>query len=87
MLDVCRLTPLLRVVCPSAAIRFYRACLKINTHFVHRYLNKGDIFAPILVLLSQEASSENMLCSACLELFEHVRKVRSHPPGLHLLSN
>lgn len=72
--DAHTLTPLSSRL-SAAAVRFFRACLKINTHFVHRWLNKGDVFAPILALLSQEASADNMLCSACLELFEHVRKV------------
>ncbi|KAL7410975.1 component of IIS longevity pathway SMK-1-domain-containing protein [Mrakia frigida] len=57
-----------------AAIRFFRACLKVNTHFMFRYLNKGDVFAPVLDLVASESPRDNMLSSACLELFEYMRK-------------
>ena len=60
---------------PAAAIRFFRACLKINTHYMFRYLNKGDVFAPVLELLANASPRDNMLSSACLELFEFMRKV------------
>lgn len=59
----------------AAAIRFFRACLKVNTHFMFRYLNKGDVFAPVLELVAFESPRDNMLSSACLELFEFMRKV------------
>jgi len=40
-----------------------------------RYLNKGDVFAPVLELVALESPRDNMLSSACLELFEYMRKV------------
>jgi protein phosphatase 4 regulatory subunit 3 len=58
-----------------AVIRFYRACLRVNNHFMFRYLNKGDVFAPVLDLVSAESAKDNMLSSACLELFEYIRRV------------
>lgn len=51
--------------------------MKANNHYMSRYLNKGDVFAPVIELAASESSRDNMLSSACLELFEYLRKVRS----------
>jgi hypothetical protein len=60
---------------PPAALRYFRACLKTNNHFIIRHLPKQDLILPLIELLETEGPSDNMLSSACLEVFEIIRKV------------
>jgi len=56
-----------------ASLRFFRACLGRNDDFYNRYLVKNNCLAPILSLTQSEIHANNLLSSACLELFEYVR--------------
>ena len=58
---------------PAASLRFFRACLGRNDDFYNRYLVKNNCLAPILSLTQSEIHANNLLSSACLELFEYVR--------------
>lgn len=59
-----------------ASIRFFRACIKSNNHFLHRHLMKHHLLAPMIEMLDPECPRDNMLSSSCLEVFEMIRKVR-----------
>lgn len=59
----------------SAAIRFFKACIKANNHFLHRHLMKNDLLLTLIELLEVEGPRDNMLCSSCLDVFELIRKV------------
>lgn len=52
-----------------------------------RYLNKGDVFAPVLDLLAQASPRDNMLSSASLELFDFIRKENLKAILDHLMQN
>lgn len=57
-----------------ASVRFFRSCLKSNNHFLHRHIAKYDLLQPLLDLITQEAPRDNMLSSACLDVFELIRQ-------------
>lgn len=57
----------------SAALRYFRACIGRNDDFYNRYLVKNNTLPAILELTKQETSHDNLLASACLELFEYLR--------------
>ncbi|KAG8965922.1 Platinum sensitivity protein [Tulasnella sp. 419] len=79
-----------------AALRFFRACIKMNNNFLIRHLIKHELFAPILDMTQKEAYRDNLLNSSCQEFFEHIRKenirilvnhlVSKHKPQLEKLS-
>jgi len=62
-----------------AAIRFFKACIKANNHFLHRHLMKNDLLLTLIELLEVEGPRDNMLCSSCLDVFELIRKVSDWP--------
>ncbi|WVQ85221.1 hypothetical protein IAT38_007386 [Cryptococcus sp. DSM 104549] len=57
-----------------AALRFVRACLKTPNHFIHRYFVKNDLLAPVISLLEDESTRDNMMCSACMDVIDQIRK-------------
>jgi protein phosphatase-4 regulatory subunit 3 len=58
-----------------AAIRFFKACIKANNHFLHRHLTKHDLMLALLDMLEVEGPRDNMLCSSCLDVLELIRSV------------
>ena len=56
-----------------AALRYFRAAIGRNDDFYNRYLVKNDTFSPLLQLTKAEVAANNLLSSACLELFEFIR--------------
>lgn len=67
-----------------AALRFVRACFRANNSFLHRNFVKGDLLVPLLALLEEEGSRDNMLSSACMEVLDLIRKVSL---TIHLLAH
>jgi hypothetical protein len=43
---------------------------------MHRYVVKNDLIAPILDVLKAEGARDNMLTSACMDVFDMIRSVR-----------
>ncbi|KAK9370679.1 component of IIS longevity pathway SMK-1-domain-containing protein [Lipomyces kononenkoae] len=62
-----------------AALRCFRQCLGTNDEFYYRFLIKKRLFAPIVDLLVEVGSRNNLLNSACLEFFEFIRAGSSKP--------
>ncbi|KAJ8101856.1 component of IIS longevity pathway SMK-1-domain-containing protein [Lipomyces tetrasporus] len=62
-----------------AALRCFRQCLGTNDEFYCRFLVKKRLFAPVVDLLEEVSSRNNLLNSACLEFFEFVRTGSSKP--------
>ncbi|KWU41917.1 DUF625-domain-containing protein, partial [Rhodotorula sp. JG-1b] len=58
-----------------AALRFLRACVARADEFYNRFLVKHDLIRPVLETAAEERDKDNLLGSACLEFFEHVRTV------------
>ncbi|ODN80464.1 hypothetical protein L202_02704 [Cryptococcus amylolentus CBS 6039] len=57
-----------------AALRYLKACLRTPNHFIHRHFVKNDLFEPLLTLMEDETSKDNMMSSACMEVVEQIRK-------------
>lgn len=58
-----------------AALRFFRACIGRSDDFYNRYLIKNGAFSDIIDLAKIETQADNLLASACLDLFEYLRRV------------
>ncbi|KAJ3322231.1 Platinum sensitivity protein [Boothiomyces sp. JEL0866] len=57
----------------ASALRVFRVCLGTNDEFYRRLLIKQDIFGKIFVCILATEGKNNLLNSACLELFESIR--------------
>lgn len=68
-----------------AAIKLFRACLASNNQFINRHFLKHDIFGAILVLARRECHRDNLILSACIEFFEHLKKEKSKNVMDHLV--
>ncbi|KAK9761065.1 Platinum sensitivity protein, partial [Basidiobolus ranarum] len=60
-----------------AALRFIRACVGMRDEFYHKHLIQFDLFSPVVNTLLQTRDRDNLVNSACLELFEFIRKENS----------
>ncbi|KAJ3283863.1 Platinum sensitivity protein [Rhizoclosmatium sp. JEL0117] len=57
-----------------AALRFFRTCFGMKDEFYNRHFLKHDIFSAILTCLKSTEGRYNLLNSACLDVFEFIRK-------------
>ncbi|KAF8504224.1 component of IIS longevity pathway SMK-1-domain-containing protein [Gautieria morchelliformis] len=69
-----------------AALRFFRACLKLGNRNLFLHLIKHDAIFPILELTQREAKWDNLLSSCCQEFFEHIRKENIKELLTHLMT-
>jgi hypothetical protein len=58
-----------------AVLRFIKSSLRMGNHFLCRYFTKNDLFRPLIDLLEEESSRDNMLSSACMDVLDLIRKV------------
>ncbi|KAN0060642.1 Platinum sensitivity protein [Thecaphora frezii] len=80
-----------------SALRFFKHCLASNNQFTNRHFIKIELFSTILGLVESEAERNNLICSACLDFFEQMRKanmkqlinhcMERHGPRLRHLAN
>lgn len=66
-----RMNPLTRV----AVLRYARTCFRTPNHFIHRYFVKQDLIPPLLELLEEESTRDNMLSSSCMDVLTAIRTV------------
>lgn len=57
-----------------SALRFFKYCLVSNNQFTNRHFIKIELFSTILGLVEAEGDRNNLVASACLDFFEHMRK-------------
>lgn len=62
-----------------ASLRFIKACLRTNNHFIHRNFAKNGVTKAILDLVLRETDRDTMLSSACLDTLELIRKENMKP--------
>ncbi|CAG8474974.1 1937_t:CDS:10 [Acaulospora morrowiae] len=62
-----------------AALRCFRACIGMKEEFYNRHLVRNNHLEPIIHLLVGTNGKNNLLNSACLELFEFIRKENIKP--------
>ena len=61
----------------TGALRFMRKIIALKDEFYHRYIIKGNLFAPVIDALISNNGRYNLLDSAILEMFEFIRMVRT----------
>jgi len=66
------------------AMKFFRTCISLQDQFYANQIMKSGSFDPILDIVIETMPRDNLLNSACLELFEFVRKEAIKPVILHL---
>lgn len=91
----CRIIPLNIDI--AVAIRFIRSLIGLQEEFYVKQLLEKDTLGPVLDVMYNSREKDNLLSSACLELFEHIKKeslkdfikhlVVNHRPRLEALSS
>ncbi|KAJ3055378.1 Platinum sensitivity protein, partial [Rhizophlyctis rosea] len=69
------------------AVRLIRVCVGLKEEFYIRYLIKIDAFRHVLLALRETNGRYNMLNSACVELFEFIRKENQKAIIAHIVNN
>ena len=57
------------------ALRFMRKIIALKDEFYNRYIIKGNLFAPVIDAFVMNNGRYNLLDSAILEMFEHIKLV------------
>ncbi|KAK3318415.1 component of IIS longevity pathway SMK-1-domain-containing protein [Apodospora peruviana] len=69
------------------AIRFFRQIVVLQDDFYIKNLAEKHILGPVLDILIQTLPRDNLLCSACLELFALISKDNSKELIKHIVEN
>lgn len=70
-----------------ASLRYFRTCISLNDEFYNRHFIKNNLFSPILSVYIETDNRDNLLSSACLELFDTIRKENMKSIVNHLVEN
>ncbi|ORX82606.1 DUF625-domain-containing protein [Anaeromyces robustus] len=70
-----------------SALRYFRACISMKDEFYNKHLIKNSVFKPIIQMLVETEKRNNLLNSACLELFVFVRMENIKSLIIHIVSN
>ena len=71
----------------SAALKFFRTCLGLQDEFYYNQITQNQIFGLILDIVYETLPRDNLLNSACLELFEFVKRETIKPILRHVVEN
>lgn len=69
------------------AIRFFRQLVFLQDDFYSRHIAEKRVLGPILDVLIKTLPRDNLLCSACLDLFELIKKENIKELTMHLVDN
>ncbi|KAF2768622.1 DUF625-domain-containing protein [Teratosphaeria nubilosa] len=67
------------------AIKWFRTCVGLHDEFHNRQMIQYGLFAPILDIVYETMPKDNLLNSACLELFEFIKRDGANIPPLKQL--
>ncbi|UZJ55095.1 hypothetical protein CBS101457_004415 [Exobasidium rhododendri] len=67
------------------ALRFFRACLSKGNQFINRHFLKIELVSAVLAVVEGESKRDNLVTSACLDFFEHIRKENMRALIAHLM--
>lgn len=56
------------------ALKFFRQCIGLQDEYYNRQIMRKNHFAPILNIVYETMPRDNLLNSACLELFEYIKR-------------
>jgi len=69
-----------------AALKFFRSCIGLpDEHYSNQFIKQGH-FGPILNIVYETMPRDNLLNSACLELFEFIKRENLKPLIEHLVT-
>ena len=68
-----------------AALKFFRQCVGLQDEFYNRQITQKRYFKPILDIVYETMPRDNLLNSACLELFEFIKRENLKPLIIHLV--
>lgn len=71
----------------TVAIRFLRQLIGLQDEFYIKHVVEKKVVGPILDVLIQTMPRDNLLCSACLEFFEFIRKENIKELVKHIVEN
>ena len=69
----------------AAAIKFFKTCITLQDEFHNRKIITENLFEPILDIITSTMLRDNLLNSACLELFEYIRRENIKPLIIYLV--
>ena len=69
----------------TAALKFFRQCVGLQDEYYNRAIMQKNHFAPILNIVYETMPRDNLLNSACLELFEYIKRENVKPLIEHLV--
>ncbi|KAI9810151.1 MAG: Platinum sensitivity protein [Pycnora praestabilis] len=69
------------------ALKFFRTCVGLQDEFYNRQIMANNLFEPILNIVYETMPRDNLLNSACLELFEFIKRENIKPIILHVVEN
>ncbi|KIV80307.1 hypothetical protein PV11_07818 [Exophiala sideris] len=69
------------------ALKFFRTCISLQDQFYAAQVIKSGAFGALLGIVIDTMPRDNLLNSACLELFEFIRREEIKPIILHLGEN
>lgn len=70
-----------------AALKFFRSCMNLQDEFYTRQITQNRLFEPILDIVYETMPRDNLLNSACLELFEFIKRENMKPFIIHIVEN
>ncbi|KAI9890811.1 MAG: Platinum sensitivity protein [Vezdaea aestivalis] len=69
------------------ALKFFRTAIGLKDEFYTRQLVQQNLFAPILNVVFSTMPRDNLLNSACLELFEFIKRENIKPLVMHIVES
>ena len=69
----------------TAALKFFRQCIGLQDEFYNRQITQKGYFTNILDIVYETMPRDNLLNSACLELFEFIKRENLKPLIIHLV--
>ncbi|TKA29865.1 hypothetical protein B0A50_03229 [Salinomyces thailandicus] len=77
------------LACPQkhmrlTALKWFRVCVSLQDEFHNRQLIQHRLFEPILAIVEETQPRDNLLNSACLDLFEYIKREGVKQLILHL---
>lgn len=67
------------------ALKWFRVCIGLQDEFHNRRLIEGNLLEPILEILYETMPRDNLLNSACLEMFEYISREKIKQLMSHLV--
>ena len=69
------------------ALKWFRVCVGLQDEFHNRQLIQYRLFEPIMAIVEETQPRDNLLNSACLDLFEYIRREGVKQLIVHLVEN